>query len=364
MGRKRTDPNSKGLPPRWRFTRNAYYYQVPPGMESFWDGKKTFRLGKTLAEASAEWARRVESPSQVKTVSDLLNRYQKEIIPTKSPKTISLYDGYIKNLRAVLGHFLVDQIEAQHVYQYVEKRRIKKTDESGVMRGGLSIAKREVTMLSNVYTKAVKWGYIKIHPFKRQLELDGERPRNRYIHDWELEEFFSLKPINRVDSTLVIQAYTAVKLITGLRTQDLLTLKVSQFTEEGITVTPLKTKSRTGKTITIEWTPALRQAIKYALEVRLVDISSYVFCKRNGEAYYNIEKKDPASGWKSCFRRYMARTIRETKLEERFTDHDLRAKCASDMNSDESAMKLLAHANIETTKRIYRRAPVKVTPAK
>lgn len=364
MGRKRTDSNNKGLPPRWRFTRNAYYYQVPPGNERMWDGKKTFRLGKTLAEAHRMWAERVEVAKNVRTVGNLLDRYEKEIVPTKAKSTQSLNHIYIKNLRSVFGHFPLNDLEPQHIYQYVEKRRKKCVCDDGKTRGGLPAARREVAMFSDAYTKAVQWGYIKTHPFKGQIVLEGERPRERYIEDWELKEFFSLKPMSRRDSTLTIQAYTVIKLLTGLRTQDLLSLKTSQFTDEGIAVKPLKTRKSSGKEITIEWSKTLREAVKYALEVRPVDISPYLFCKRNGEPFYNEGKTDPTSGWKSCFKRYMERVIRETSLKEKFTDHDLRAKCASDMESTEAAQKLLAHTSVEMTKKAYRRAPVKVAPAK
>ena len=40
-----------GLPNRWRFNHGAYYYSVPPGQESKWDGKRTFHLGRNLPDA-------------------------------------------------------------------------------------------------------------------------------------------------------------------------------------------------------------------------------------------------------------------------------------------------------------------------
>lgn len=47
-----------GLPERWRFTRGAYYYQVPPGLELYWNFKQTYRLGSTYDEALAEFLRK------------------------------------------------------------------------------------------------------------------------------------------------------------------------------------------------------------------------------------------------------------------------------------------------------------------
>jgi integrase len=50
------------------------------------------------------------------------------------------------------------------------------------------------------------------------------------------------------------------------------------------------------------------------------------------------------------------------RLSERFTEHDLRAKCASDAGSLEHARALLAHADARTTERVYRRKPERVKP--
>jgi integrase len=58
----------------------------------------------------------------------------------------------------------------------------------------------------------------------------------------------------------------------------------------------------------------------------------------------------------------MERVLKETKVKVRFTEHDLRAKCASDAPTLEHAQQLLAHADSRTTKRIYRRKAEQVNP--
>jgi integrase len=64
-------------------------------------------------------------------------------------------------------------------------------------------------------------------------------------------------------------------------------------------------------------------AVELAKSVRPVAISPWLFCNRRGE---------------------------ETKVKEHFTEHDLRAKCASDAESHAQA--LLAHADGEVTQPI------------
>lgn len=52
----------------------------------------------------------------------------------------------------------------------------------------------------------------------------------------------------------------------------------------------------------------------------------------------------------------------EKLIEERFTEHDLRAKVGSDAESLERARALLAHADSRMTQKAYRRLPERVKP--
>lgn len=51
------NPENFNLPKRWQFTHEAYYYQVPPGLEKYWNHKRKFRLGSTLEEAMETFER-------------------------------------------------------------------------------------------------------------------------------------------------------------------------------------------------------------------------------------------------------------------------------------------------------------------
>ena len=62
------------------------------------------------------------------------------------------------------------------------------------------------------------------------------------------------------------------------------------------------------------------------------------------------------------WQRFMDRVLKETKVENHFTEHDLRAKCASDATTLEHARALLSHADVRTTDAIYRRKPERVKP--
>lgn len=336
-------PENRGLPPRWQYTHGAYYYRVPLGLESQWDGKRRFRLGSTLSEAFTAFAKRVEQVSNVRDVASLLDRYSLEVVPAKAPKTA--YDNLhaIRKLRAVFGKAALTDIEPHMIYGYVEQRK-KPT-----------AAKREIEVLSHAFTKAVEWGIINRHPFKGEVRLKGAKPRDRYIEDWEVVESLALPAMRRRGSVVSIQGYIRLKLLTGLRRGDMLRLRVHDCREDGIHVTTHKT----GKRVIYEWTPERKAAVEACKAARPVDISPFLFCNARGECYLN-EKTGTASGFNSMWQNFMTRVLKETKVTERFTEHDLRAKCASDAESLEKARALLAHVDTKMTLRVYRRKPERV----
>ena len=61
---------------------------------------------------------------------------------------------------------------------------------------------------------------------------------------------------------------------------------------------------------------------------------------KNCKPYQNEEKGD-ANSFNSVWQRFMKRLLNETKVTQRFTEHDLRAKVGSDAESLERARILL-----------------------
>lgn len=90
-------------------------------------------------------------------------------------------------------------------------------------------------------------------------------------------------------------------------------------------------------------------------------LQRYVYRRPVGECYFD-ESTGRAGGWDSMWRGFSIRILEETKVEQKFTEHDLRAKCASDASSLEHARALLAHADSRLTDRVYRRKPELVAP--
>lgn len=343
--RKRLSKHA-GLPARWRFKNGAYRYRVPPGLESHWDGRKEFQLGRTLPEAYAAWAARMGEPKKITTIAALLERYLREVTPTKRPASQRGDIYNVPTLTRRFGHFALTEIEPRHIYEYVSKR------------GKLTAAHREIEVLSHAFTWAVQWGLLKSHPFKGEVRFErGLQPKRkqRYVEDWEIVEALALQSRQRRGSVRMLQAYITLKLVTGLRQTDLLRLRTSDDRPEvGITVTPSKTSGTTGRAQIFTWTPERRRAWEMALAARPIDIAPWVFCTKAGEGYLD-ESTGRAHGFASMWKRFMTRLLAETKLTAKFTERDLRAKVGSDAETLERARRILGHADSRTTLTYYRR---------
>lgn len=359
MPRKR-NPENKGLPPRWKKEGHVYYYQVPKGLEHKWDGKKKFRLGRTLSEASAEWSSRLEytDGKNITSIGLLLDRYGAEVVPTKAASSRAKDLRSIVNLKGTFGEMRLCDLKPRHAYMYMDKRKRKTAGKKGGKVGGATTARQELAVLSHAFTMAIEWGIIDTHPIKGLVKFGAKETRARYIEDSEIKACLDLKPFG-TGATEVVQSYIRFKLITGLRQNDILRLRIADMKEDGIHVTI----SKTGKPIIIAWSDALKTEVDIAKSLRPVDISPFLFCNRHGKSYYD-EKTGMATGWRSIWVRFIDRVLAETEVSERFTDSDIRAKAGTDLADVRAAQKLLAHSSDKTTRKHYMRKPEIITPAK
>jgi len=178
MGRKRT--KDKDLPQRWTRKHGAIYYQVPPGKEASWDGKKWFRLGTTEPEAYRAWSERIEERENILTFGQLCDRYLLEHTPTTRPKTQVHQRRAISNLREIFDDIAVRDFKSEWAFEYYNTRK----------EDGISAANTDIKTLSHLFTKAIEWGALKNsdHPIRGLQIKQADNVRDRYIEDWEIEQ--------------------------------------------------------------------------------------------------------------------------------------------------------------------------------
>ena len=313
------------LPPRVYLKHDAYYYVTLPE-------RKWIRLGTSESDMYTALAKIKAIDAGAGTMVEYFDRYEKEVIPTKAPRTQLDNLAEIKNLKQAFGKMLPENIKPKHVYAYLDARGVTSKTR----------ANREKSLLSSVFSTMVRWGIVESNPCK-VVKSFTEKPRDRYVEDWEYQAVISL-------ASPVLRAAMEIAAITGMRQGDILKLRHADLTDTGI---PL-TQGKTGKKQIFEWTPALKEALKSARDQkRVADSAVYIIANERGQAY-------TSNGFKSNWQRLMNKAIETGAIKNRFTFHDLRAKAGSDAVGN--AQELLGHASAATTKKVYERKPAKVRP--
>lgn len=345
---------NKSLPKYWRYKNGTYSFRVPSHLRHKTGGKAEITLGQHLPDAYRRFAEFFVAEEKAVFMSELFDRYVIDVIgPTKSPNTRNYKNGAMARLRPAMGHNKITSIVPQFIYQYRDMVGRKFSQKA---------ANQDLETLSHCFTKAIEWGYAPVHPMtNKQVVKFPQESRDRYVEDWELQEWATV-----ANPFLVV--YVVLKGVTGLRQQDLLTIRKQDIVDEHLRVRNKKTNKLVRFPLRIageETTVCLAISLinKYYQQALPFIESPWLFYTREGKCYYN-EDRGRASGFLSVWQRSMRKALETTKLQESFTEHDLRAKVGSDVESDIDAQKLLAHANAATTRKHYRRKGAILLPAR
>jgi integrase len=300
---------------------------------------KWMPLGKDIAAALTQYGQLIGGQWSGQTFGDVIDRYKTQVLPLKrSAQTRKDQAKQLDRLKAVFGSMRPDSISAQHCYKYADARASAPV-----------AARHEIALLGHVFAKAIRWGVATVNPV-RTLERTKKGKRTRYVTDEEFSAVYAL-------ASERMQIAMDLALDTGQRRGDLLNLTRAQLTEDGIAFR----QGKTGAGVLVEWTDQLRTTIERGKALKPQVPGEYLLRKRNGRQY-------TARGFSAIWQRLMGRALAQGKngeppaIAQRFTFHDLRAKCASDKTSLEGAAALLGHASSTTTKTTYRRKMPRATP--
>jgi integrase len=305
----------------------AYYWVGRQGGKVMWR-----RLSADLSEALRLWEILEQAaPTGSRSVTAALDRYLQHKAATLAPATVRLYGICRRRLAAAFAEFTdVAQLRPAHIRQYLDARSAKKA------------ANREVSLLAASLGYAVELGWLDANPC-REVTHHQEAPRRRCYSDAELA---SLR--EAADDRL--RCLIDLALLTAMRQGDLLALRLSDLTDEGIVIQQRKTGAR----IVYQWTDALREAVGRAKRLRRRVGSVYLFADQRGAA---LKPKTVASAWERL------------RKKADVTDahfHDLRATSltwAKEAEGIDYAQRLAGHASSKMTESyVARRAVTKVRP--
>jgi integrase len=342
MSPKKRTRDNKALPARWRYRYGAYYYRVPAGAEEHWDGKLEFRLGKTLAEAHQEYAKRIGYEDTVVRMEQLCDRYALEVVSEKAPATQKSNQYSLRRIRKTFAGNRVDAIEPRHIYSY--RDHIGKTESK-------KKANLDLEVLSHMFTKSIQWGVRNTHPMTNKLveKFSLGHRKVKPIQE-ELVAFAATLPRKW-------QLYLTLKLWTGRRKGELLALTRRDVLEEGL---QFRNNKPPYTEFILEWEDETRAVVNEIQQLPGAIRSAHLFHTRQGQPY--LKEDGTTSGFDSMWQRWMAAAIKDGRVTRRFTEHDLRKVRASSLSADQ-AQQLLQHTNAAMTKR-YRLSPSVVSMSK
>jgi integrase len=240
------------------------------------------------------------------------------------------YQKYIASLRPVWGHVRWSDFDAPAISRWQEARG----DQSIVQ------CNRELTVLVQLAKLAGKKGLLKDNP-TRFIDRLKERPRDRFVLDSEFAAVF-------VKALPIVRAAMFIASITGLRQGDILRLRRSDFSKEGLLV---KTR-KTGQPLLFAWTDGLRQA--YEMGTALREFASLHWLVTEGGEEYT------SSGFRTLWHKAFKKARKADPTLARFTFNDLRAKAGTESRD----WQILGHLDQKTFQRVYQRLPRKVEPTR
>jgi len=350
-------PRNRDLPPRMlRRVRTlksgkqwiGYYYD---GRDE--NGKRVeIPLGTDLDVAKIEWAKldRKAVPKITRLLGDVFNRYERDIIPGKMPRTQKDNLLSLKQLRAAFGDAPIDALTPQIIAQYRDKR-------SGKVR-----ANREISLLSHIYNIAREWGITEKENPAAGVRKNKERPRDFYAGPeiW-----------NAVYKCATSELRDAMDLayLTGQRPADVLSMRAEDCIDDYLQVA----QGKTSKKLRIELRSGDQVNHLGLLVKRLLTQRQ----ERKVRSPYLITTQDGRTVTASMLRLRFddaRRTatghalVNEDKvLAEQicqFQFRDIRPKAASEIGDLGHASRLLGHTDKRITATVYRRVGEIVKPTR
>jgi integrase len=263
----------------------------------------------------AEYSRIIAPPTG--GCDDLLDRTLERSKETVKPNTYAQYRLVRDKLKPVLAEFTPEQVESHHIAAILDHHR--KTP---------NMANRMLTFLRLAFANGLTWGMCKTNPcygVKRHVE----HRRDRYLEEY---------PIIWKRSPPQLRAIMDIAYITAQRIGDVLAIRLSDVTPEGIYFK----QQKTGKRLLVN-APDLPEAVRRAKRLHSNVRGLTLFHGRGGKplSYYGV---------RSAFERACkAAEVKDATL------HDIRAKSLTDAKRQgKNATTLAGHSTEAMTNRYIR----------
>lgn len=348
---------NRDLPPRMiRRTRKrkngkvwvSYYYD---GRDE--DGKRReIPLGSDLDVAKIEWAKldRKAVPKITRLMGQLFDRYERDVIPGKKPRTQKDNLAELKQLRKAFDDAPMDMITPQVLAQYRDRR-------TGKVR-----ANREIALLSHIFNMAREWGITDRPNPATGIRKNKETPRDFYASPAIWDAVY-------VKASPELRDAMDLGYLTGQRPSDVLATRATDVANgflqfaQGKTTKKLRIRLETD-TGTSQLGTLIERLLNQRRErgVR----NPYLIVTKDGRNVTHAMLRlrfDDARAKASAqaiadLDSALANSIRQ------FQFRDIRPKAASEIEDLGHASRLLGHSDKRITETVYRRVGEIVKPTR
>lgn len=347
MGRPRT--SNPHLPKYVKPIHGALWW-CPPAEVKGEKPPKPIRICKEHGEEQLLWKfmlDKTQPSGPIIYMTDLFDRYEREILPTLGERTQKDYRTKIKKLRGIFGAMRPEDIKPKDVGALL------------VFGPGKAQSVKILAVLSTVFSNAVGRWYVCDHNPCMEVKRPKSGRRTRYVTDAEYKAFYDICPTR-------MQIAMDLALLTGQRQGDLISLTWEQVDTIG---KPREAwairfkQGKTGKRIRVMIDKDL-EAVLVRARLLLPHLPRKYVIRTGPRAWVNDPggKRYTSDGFRAVWQRHMRRAMRKGILKERFTFHDLRAKNISDTENLEDAMKRAGHMSMAMTRGVYDRGEREVQP--
>ena len=323
-------------------TWTAYYYRDLLGND--------IPLGKDIDKARLKWAEleAKEKPLDLRTMKGIFDRYIRDVVPKKAPRTQKDNLAEIKQLRPMFDSAPIDSITPATIAGYRDARSAKVR------------ANREIATLSHIFNIAREWGLTTKENPCQGVRKNKETPRDYYANDVVWEAVYK-KAAQELKEAMDL-AY-----LTGQRPADVLVMRKDDVEGGYLTVQ----QNKTHKKLRIQMTTAgeansLGILIAAITERNAAHVSSYLIINRSGKRMTAtmLRKRWDAAREKAKLEALEQGDELLAKRIGEFQFRDIRPKAASEISDVGDASLLLGHTKGDITERVYRRVGAIAKPSK
>lgn len=240
---------------------------VYPKHGAYWLVKrgKWTRLGSTLNEALAEYARLIEPAigGCDELFDRTVDRYREKVKAGKiAPNTLAQYEVAARQLKKNFSEFSPAQVKPHHIAALMDLDREKP-----------NMANRKLSFARQAFSYGLTWGMCEINP-TYGVQRHEESRRTRLITQEE---------INKVKAVAAphIAVMMDLALCCGQRIMDVVGIRLADISEAGIAFR----QQKTAKTLLVKMNPDIRDALERARRLHTNVRGLTLFHQRGGKPY-------------------------------------------------------------------------------